>query len=265
MLRVIALAFAAKLLFLFLFFLFAPQVSAAAKDAAEDDSIPLTYSMGFSYISGDYTDEDKTEIFYVPVSVEADLYPFSVKLSVPFLVIDGPSGVIDGNTTSGSTQDLVSIGIGQIAGKVSYLIAPFHEVVPWFEITGKLRVPSEKPGALGSGQLSFSLQGDVFKRYGLVTGFAGVGRTFYSGDLDDRFYASVGASLRLSQRLSGGFAYDWFESTSDGGIDIQELTLFGSLKLGERWSVGPYTSFGISQSSADYAVGVSFTLKPPKR
>jgi hypothetical protein len=236
------------LLFLFL----ALPVSAAAAAAAAD-SIPLKYTMGFDYSSGDYGLESDTEIYFVPFGVEADFYPFLVKVTLPFILIDGPTG--DGSKTTG--------GIGRLSGRVSYFIPPFHEAAPWFEVFVELAAPTETIKSLGSGW-SFSLRADAIKQYGRLTPFASLGRTFYTDDLfHDRMFTSIGFSYRFSKRLSGGLLFDWFEASADRSNDSKDLVVFASVKTGGWWSVGPYASKGFGEGSPDFGIGVLFSFRPP--
>ncbi len=233
------------------------------QDEAVD--LRLKYSVGFDYSRGDYGLEEDTEIFFAPLSVEADIFPFLVKLTVPFVAIDGPSSIAPGNVIS--VSDYVtesSVGLGQVTGRLSYLISPFHEAAPWLELAGKLAIPTESDDALGSGKWAFSLQVEGFKQYGRLTGFAHLGRTFFSGSrLDDRFYTSIGASLRMTGRLSAGLAYDWSEASSDGVEDAHDLVGFAAVKINQKWSIGPYASLGLSDGTPDYGVGFSLSFRPP--
>lgn len=61
------------------------------------------------------------------------------------------------------------------------------------------------------------------------------------------------ASMRL--------AYDWLEA-SDGSLDdAHEIAPFLSFRLAERWDVGPYAVFGLSDGSPDYGGGVTVSFE----
>ncbi len=245
-----------------LFLLPAPSLVMAEEDEATD--LRLKYSLGFDYSRGAYDIEEDTEIFFIPLSIEADWFPVLVKLTVPFVAIDGPSGFTPGNVTSGSDYITESTaGLGQVTARLSYLVLPFHEAAPWLELSGKVTAPTETDDALGSGQWAFSLQAEAFKQYGSLTGFTHLGRTFYTGSrLDDRFYASIGASFRMTRRFSAGLAYDWFEASSNWIEDTHTLVAFAAVKANKKWSIGPYGLLGLSSGSPDYGVGVSFSFRP---
>ena len=247
----------AKLILLLLSF--SLPMSAAG---AEGDPVALKYTLGFDYSSGDYSLEDETEIFYMPLGLEADFYPFLVKVTVPLILVDGPFGLRDNGSTPPTLINKTTGGIGRLSGRVSYIIPPFHESAPWFEVFAKLAAPTETSRSLGSGGWSFSLRADAFKQYGRLTPFASLGRSFYTDNrLDDRMFTSVGASFRFSQRLSGGLVYDWFEASVDGISDSHDLVGFASVKLDGRWSIGPYGSIGLSEGSPDFGFGVLFSFR----
>ena len=249
---IIATDFIAALLVFFL--LLAPQVR-----AAEPYPVLLKYTLGFDYSTGEYGAGEDTDIYFIPLSIEADFYPYRVIVTIPVVFIDGVAVDSPGSLSSRSQ------GLGQISGRVSYLIAPVRKWVPWFEVSAKLSAHTETDKSLGSGMWGFSVFGDAFKQYGRVTGFTRFGRTFYtSSGLGDRFFTSIGASFRFTDRLSGGLAYDWFEASSDGVSDTEELLGFAMVKVSERWSIGPYGLLGLSKYSPDYGVGLSISFKPPR-
>ncbi len=216
------------------------------------------YSTGLDYSRGDYGLEDETAILYLPISVEADFFPVRAKLTLPVLKIEGDGGVLrDGSRVDGSAS-----GIGQIVGSVGYLWVPASRPIPFLELTGKLTIPSETSDELGNGEWAFALQGDAFENFGRLSTFARLGRKFYTGSsLDDRFYASVGASLRLDDWVRLGVAYDWYQASVDSVEDSHELSPFVAIKIGSSWSMGPYFVIGLSDGSADYGLGFTISLR----
>ena len=194
----------------------------------------------------------------MPISVEADFFAVRAKLTLPILEIDGGSGVLpdDGSRLDGSAS-----GIGQIVGSVGYMWVPASRPVPYLEVAGKLTIPSETSDELDNGEWAVALQGDAFKHFGRLSTFARLGRKFYTGSsLDDRFYASVGASLRPDDWLQLGVAYDWYQASVDSVQDTHELSPFVAIKIGSSGSVGPCVVLGLSDGSADY-YGLGFTIR----
>jgi hypothetical protein len=236
-------------------------LSSAAKASSE---IWFQYATGFDYSRGDYGIDRETEVVYVPFSVEANYGMFRGQVTLPFIWIDGPTAIaLDANDNETGTDSKAIDGLGQITARVGYFVAPFHEAAPWFEFSTRMTAPSESDDSLGSGKWAFSLQADAFKRYGRVTPFTRFGRTFYTGTrLDDRLYASIGSSFQLTDKISIGISYDWFEATISGISDTQDFVGFASMSMGKLWSFGPYGLAGLSKSSPDYGIGFSFTYRP---
>ncbi len=217
------------------------------------------YSTGLDYSRGDFGLEDDTELIYVPVSVEADFFPVRVKLMLPFLSIEGPSSV---PIAGGGSATKRSSGLGQMVGSIGYLWVPSSKALPFVEGSGKLNAPSETSADLGNGAWAISLQVDAFKRFGPLSAFANFGRKFYvDSTLDNRFYTSVGASLRLHERLNVGLAYDWYQASTNSVEDTHQISPFVGVKLGSQWSVGPYALVGLSDGAPDYGLGFTMSLR----
>ena len=72
----------------------------------------------------------------------------------------------------------------------------------------------------------------------------------------------VGASLAVHAQVSIGLSYDWLESMTREAEDAHEIVPFLTLRLDERWSMGPYAVIGLSDGSPDYGVGLSISLRP---
>ena len=235
----------------------ATAASSDAPDAPWWREAGWKYSTGLDYSRGEYGLDDATQLFYVPVSMEADFFPVRAKVTLPLLSIEGPRDIEGSTVTSGR-----STGIGQVVGSVGYLWPPPLRALPYVELTTKLGIPTETSDELGNGKWSFSLQADAFKRFGKLSTFARGGRKFYTGSgLDDRFYTSVGASWRLHERLSFGLAYDWYQSSVSSVADTQQLSPFANLKLGRGWSVGPYGLAGLSEGAPDFGLGFSLSVR----
>lgn len=239
----------------------AADASLGAEGSAWDE-IRWKYSIGFDYSRGDYGLDEDTDLIFVPVSIEADLFPVRAKLTVPFLNIDGPSGVRFDNPDADGTESGSASGLGQIVGSLGYLWVPSSKQLPLVEFIGKLTIPSATSDSLGNDDWAFALQSDVFKRYGRLLAFGTAGRKFYTGSsLDDRFYASVGGSVRVHEDVQLGVAYDWFEASLDSVEDTHQLSPFASFKIGKGWSVGPYGLIGLSDGAPDFGMGFTLSVR----
>ncbi|MCH2170237.1 hypothetical protein MK489_05605 [Myxococcota bacterium] len=224
-----------------------------------------SFSTGVHYISGDYGYPDDTTILYVPLGAKLDLYPFTVRLTVPYLRMEGPSNVLPDNTQISGPEGNVTTrnGLGEILGSVSYFYDPKSEIVPWIEFTFRTTFPTQTEEDLGTGDFAFSTQVDLFDRWGEFTPILTFGRKFFLNELlDDRFYTSVGGLYEISESVDIGLFYDWYQSSSrTNPLDAHELVPYLSYDVSKSVSIAPYGVIGLSKGSADFGVGLSFTLR----
>src|SRR5690242_14519693 len=53
-------------------------------------------SLGYHYSIGDYGESESTTIQYVPLVLTADIDRWRAQLTLPYLNIDGPAGIVEG-------------------------------------------------------------------------------------------------------------------------------------------------------------------------
>jgi hypothetical protein len=236
----------------------------APSEASESPPIQWTWTAGFDFSRGDYGLPEKTNLYYIPLGVTADYRRFRANLVIPVLASDGPTRFIEGSAVGDPRVDSdLEAGLGQIQASVSYLFDPLIEHTPFIELVAKITAPTETSDGLGTGDWAGGIQIDLFQIWGHATPFASAGRRFFEGSaLRDRFYTSVGASLAVHAQVSIGLSYDWLESTTREAEDAHEIVPFLTLRLDERWSMGPYAVIGLSDGSPDYGVGLSISLRP---
>ena len=260
-------------------------VTAASPSAAE---VPawlageLSVSTGFDFRSGDYTDTVRTDLWYVPFSVgyafddfgltayPSDLIEF--KVTVPALHVRGPGCIlIEQGCVATETGTDSRGGLGDIIVRGTYVFfPPSASLFPVFELSGRAKIPTaSKQEALGTGEPAYALQLDLFDRYGIVTPLLSVGYRFVvqskGFDLNNSWYTSVGAGVRLSDRLSVGLMYDFWQASSSTGADAHELFPYASWRISSKLRAGPYAVIGLSEGSPDYGLGLQLTYRMPIR
>ncbi len=230
-------------------------------------------STGFDYSTGDYGETEDTDIYYVPVTVRYLRDPWLVKLTVPWIRIKGPGGVVGGGpdgpvVTGGENRDRrAESGLGDVVASVSYTVPALMKPGTFVELTGKVKFgTADEDKELGTGENDYTLQVDVAKRFGDVTPFATLGYRFTGEsdefDLDDVFFVSVGGAYRLSAKTSAGLIYDYREAASRTSDDPQDLVAYLTHKLTGEWGLTAYAAAGLSDGSPDANVGfqVSYTF-----
>ena len=166
--------------------------------------------------------------------------PWTFKVTVPYLQIDGPANVvggIDGGVVVGDTtsQREKESGLGDIVASVMYSIDPLGDAAPFVDLTGKIKIPTaDEDKNLGTGETDYSFQVDLSKIYGAWIPYVTLGYQFMGSsdtlELDDRPYASIGTDYRLNPQTSLGAAYDWKQAATDTSDDVSEGSLYVNQK-----------------------------------
>lgn len=219
-----------------------------------------TLSTGLDFSSGDFGTDTDTDVLYAPSSLKLEWDPFFIKVTVPYVIVDGDVVLIDGQPEGGPGFEGTRNGIGDIVVSGGYVYFPTSGFLPVIELSGKVKLATaDEDKGLGTGEENYTLQLDVSKQFGWFTPFGAIGYKFIGNppDLkfDDKLFASGGFSARLGDRMSVGVVYDWAQSAVSGRSDIQEISPFASIRFGKNFSVDPYALVGLSNSSPDWGVG----------
>ena len=243
-------------------------IMAAPNVQAEDDP-QLNFSVGYDYSTGSYGNTSDTDIHYIPFSLSYKAFPWNLKLTVPYIRITGPGGVVggvDGGLVigTGSNKRMTEQGIGDVVVSTSYALDTLWDSGPFVDLTGKIKfATADEEKGLGTGENDYSLQIDVANTYGQVTPFATLGYKFMgdpSGiELDDIWFGSVGFDYKISSSLNGGVSLDFREATFSGSDDPREAVGYLNWKLSNNLSVMSYGVIGFSDGSPDTGVGLQLT------
>lgn len=266
---------------LFVFVLTFP-VSAAAQEGVPEDVLlgdtpdaterekffRITASTGFDFSTGDFDTDTDSNAWYLPTSVKVEWDMLFAKLTVPYVFVDGDVALIDGTPQGAPGFTGKRDGIGDIVLAAGGGYYPVNGSLPAVELTGKVKFgTANEDEGLGTGEVDYSIQFDIWKQFGAVTPFATAGYTFYGDppdfDLKNRAYVSGGAVLSLGKiagasfdRFSLGAVYDWAQSSIGGRGDIHELSPFATIKLGRHFALDPYAVVGLSKTAPDWGVGM---------
>jgi hypothetical protein len=223
---------------------------------------------GAEYTTGDYGGDKSVDELYLPLTATLDLDRVALHLTVPFIsvrapemtVIDGP----DGQPIVGEGPMVTSSGIGDVQAAVTVydvLVSKGGDFA--LDLTGKIKFgTADADAGLGTGEQDYALQADWFRFFPRFTAMGTAGY-FLRGDpagydLNDTFYASLGGSYALRDRLSCGAFYDYRESSVQDSDAAQELSGWVSTGIGKRGRAEFYVIAGIGDSSPDWGAGLSF-------
>jgi len=246
---------------------------------AEEEEPParrfyVSVGMGFDFSRGDYGDVDAngdeitTDSAAVPIFTKWEWEPFTFRLAVPFLVIDGSDQVRSGTdgaegNAGAVAQDRTDYGLGDVTTSLTYTYYPTREqrFVPTVDLSTRVKIPTATSG-LGTGNADVTLQVELSKTIARVTGFVGTGYRFRGGSaFDNTWLAFTGMSVRVMRALSVGVAYDYREASNRFSDDASEISPYLSWRMSERVRLNPYGVIGLSDGSPDWGVGSTISYE----
>ena len=234
---------------------------ANASYAAENN---LTFTTGVDYSSGKYGQSEKTKITYIPLTGKYETGQWTLKLTVPWLEIDGPGGVSgDGivvitDTTNNKTT--VESGLGDIVAGITYSAFQLDSQKIYIDIGAKVKIPTaSKSKGLGTGETDYALLADVYKTFDQLTILGTIGYRVLgdpSGiNLNNVWFATVGGAYKFDSRNSASFTVDLREPTTKSSTSLREYTLFYSHKFNDTYKLQTYLVTGDTTSSLDFGAG----------
>ena len=238
----------------------------AAPAMAQDDS-SLSVTTGVDYSSGDYGTGSDTNILVVPLSVRYKTGGLRLSATLPWLRIEGSTGVVGGDRSSPidpnaprATRD----GLGDLTLGAAYMV-PEETLGFGLDLSARVKLPTASESkSLGTGKTDLSVGAELSKTIGPVTPFVSVGYRMPGDpdgiDLQNAWSGSVGASFGVG-RTTFIASYDYRESTSALSADSQEIFGAVSTPLNDRLSFTLYGSGGLSNGAPDYGVGAMMTAK----
>jgi hypothetical protein len=244
---------------------FAALLMAAGSAGAAEDA-RLTATVGTEYSTGGYGQDVDTSILAVSFAAKYEVGRWTLRGSVPWLRISGPSNVVaadsGGVILPGSGERRTEAGFGDIVLGAAYLVMQGPGLPFNLDLGGKLKLPTaDEEKGLGTGEADYSMQAEAFKPFGALSPFATLGYRHY-GDppglrLKNVFYGSLGSAYRLSPHTSVGAAYDFRDRIVEGGARLGELSAFLSHRYTPDLRVQLYALIGMADASPDAGAGVT--------
>lgn len=255
----------------------------AALLAAPCARAELTLGAGVEYTAGKFGGTETTHTLYVPFSARYDTGPWSLKATLPYIVVSGPAATLgtgpervtfdssgsggSGSGSGGGGSDDFQPGERSNGGMGDILLSAFRILLDersaafGLDVGAKMKLgTADREARLGTGENDYSLQADLFKPFGALTPFASFGFRWYGDppgiELRDVPYWALGASYRASASNTLGASYDYRRPIVAGGAPLREISAFVSSKLSEGWRLQLYGLVGLSDGSPDAGVGM---------
>jgi len=235
-----------------------------------DKNGKVSVATGFDSTSGTYGTGSTTNILTIPVIGKYEADTWLLKLTVPYLRISTIGGVIPGLGVGpmkkpGQVNVTTQSGLGDIVAAGTYYAIEGDEGTPGLDLTTKIKLPTaNKDAGLGTGEVDYALQADVYQSKDKTTLTASLGRKFLGSSaalpLNDVFYGSVGGSYRMSDKTSIGLNLDAAQASSSSGSNLLELSANLSHKLDKNRKIQGYVLKGLADGSPDTGLGVLITF-----
>lgn len=241
---------------------------AAAFIASPAVAQSITVSTGVDYSEGDFGTDTDTSVLVVPLSVRSSWEKFSISASVPYLEIDGSSSVVGGGSgpivIDPTAPETKRSGIGDLSIRARYDVAEFAGAE--LSVNGRAKLPtgSEAKG-LSTGELDFSGGFELAATTGVIQPFGEVGYRVLGDpdgvELQNGFYGSVGTSVLMGGGVVGIASYDYVSASVDTIEDTQSIFAGLVLPVSDKFSLTGYGTAGLSESAADYGVGLLLSMR----
>lgn len=164
---------------------------------------------------------------------------------------------LGGSSLARSTQS----GLGDIITAFSYNLIDHAPTGIVFDITARLKIPTASASQnLGSGQVDYAVQGDLFKTMSKFIFNATFGYRILGNPSGITFhnvlYGAAGAGYRLSPDLTIGTSFNIGQSPVRLQ-DSRDLTLYLSHRVSDRFRLNIYGLRGFSERSPDWGGGLN--------
>jgi len=172
------------------------------------------------------------------------------------------SGITGGIPLGGpSTTTSSQSGLGDIITAFSYNLIDHAPTGIGFDITTRLKIPTASASRnLGTGQVDFAIQGDLYKTISRFTLSATFGYRVLGNPAGVTFhnvlYGAAGIGYQLSSRTSIGTSYNMGQSPVKLQ-DSRDISIYVSQRVSDNFRLNIYGLRGLSERSPDWGGGLN--------
>lgn len=236
----------------------------------------FSLSTGFDYSTGKYGNVDSTEILYIPVTGEYKADRLTLALTVPYISITGPGGVVRdlgrmisanssgmGGSGGGGAATSTNSGLGDVITAAGYEFYSGDYLS--LSIVGKVKFgTADENKGLGTGENDYSAQIDgmyMLRNEDLLLATAGYKVVGAPPGISTNkvLFGSLGYDHKLSGTANAGVMFNAAQSATEFSSDQRDITLYASKKLSSSLRVQVNFLKGYSDGSPDYGYGARIT------
>lgn len=222
----------------------------------------LSMSIGHEFSRGSYGNDTPTYLRATNLQVKYLTDAWSLRASIPYLQLDGPSAVSTDttSTTTSANRNRRIEGMGDTTLAASYFVTLAEN--EWLEIGNKLKIPTaNRNTGLGTGEYDWALESFYYRKHGNLTGIIGGGYKWNGRRAQDTFqdtdYYSVGVIYSLSATTRIGIVTDSRRSLYADQPRVREATSFLHYQINRKLALQAYCYTGFTTASPDLGMGLS--------
>ncbi len=240
------------------------------KDALANDG-KLSFATGIDYSSGHYGQSETTKIKYVPFVTKYNKDNWQLKLTIPWIEIDGPSGATGGDSKiiieNNINKHRHESGLGDVVASFNYTAIESANYNLLLDLSGKVKfgTGSTKKG-LSTGENDYSLQADVYKTIKKLTLMTTIGYRFVGNPDYEEYkpeniwYGTIGANYKINNSNNVGLMLDLRQAVWEYNTNIREYTAYYSHRFNPTYSLQSYITAGNTKSSVDLGGGLMLNI-----
>ncbi len=228
-----------------------------------------------NYSSGTYGTGTRTDITYVPLSIQRLFGEGDVSLVVPFISVKGDgsvvllSGLPNRRTPLGTAPGppVTQAGLGDIVLRGRHYLLDEQHWWPTVALTARLKIPTASSSrGLGTGKFDegFGMETSKFVTEKLVL-YMDAGFTFVGKPAGDNFRNQwnydVGLGYYFTNALVAGVYFEEYRAVIEGNQNPQDVLMTLNYDLTPRVGLNAFTMIGLSDGAPEYAVSAGLAVK----
>jgi hypothetical protein len=226
-----------------------------------EDSPTWQTGFSFSYLTGDYGENENTDIYYGAVNVKRYFEIGDVTLTVPYIDISADGATFVGGQVEPISSGDSGSGLGDIILKGRYYAVEQDGLLPFIDLVGSIKFPTaDEDEGLGTGEADFTWMVEVARRLADKDWIAlgEIGYTFVgepSGfDADDRWLYSIGLAHELDSQITLSGYIDGRTAIFPGNDDPLSILLIGEYKIRPDLRFDTLLEFGLNDGAPDFGI-----------